>query len=579
VTWSIEPFECTIKNITYASGKDMPKLARYVQPIHFEDYSGAQFERLVFAYCWRSEKWRSLEWYGQAGSDLGRDIWGVRENGESVCIQCVNRISLKFDKAVKDIAKVLESDHGVPHTFRIVAVSKISARLRDRIKNHVLSLGVKSSENWSGPEFEEFLRYGAESLLKRFVGGEEFPDTLTDLKSIAEAGTPSALQLPSLLFVFGVPLGDNDSTSWMMTLRHFGPRTAYACKISFYDDDRINIRHQWLTAHPNSPYPPPGLTGESRKQINVAEASPEGSSGGFPWSPLNPDSQHYTINIDCRDGVFTEKWEVVRVDGILRSRITIERGANWIAKNPNQDPIIFKLEDTEFVSTPLAIEVPKARAGKVVHPGWKPNYRFEIPAGIIDPNGNLQIVSGIKLPDGSTLTDFGSWNILTKHFGDSPDEATTRRSPTSPQKAEHLEVRGPIEQTWNAGSSTAYWLEVTNPHIAKTIRGVRAEVIKIEPSQAHLNWPVPLVVKHSQGMSVRDSTSLHAGQLGGFDLVSANRGGPISVEHTVPGVNKILHDGSVFRLTVKVTGEDISPVAKQFDVWQDAEGFLRCTSV
>jgi hypothetical protein len=398
----------------------MLKIARYVQPIHFEDYSGAQFERLVFAYLWRSEKWRSLEWYGQAGSDLGRDIWGVRQNGESVCIQCANRKSLKFSKAEKDIAKVLKADNGIPHTFRIVAVSNLSARLRDKIKNHVLSLGVKASENWSGPEFEEFLRHGAESLLKRFVGGEEFPDTPTDLKSITESGIPSALHPPSLVFVFGVPLGDNDSALWMMTLRHFGPRSAHACKIDFYDDDRVNIQHQWLIAHPNSPYPPPELTGESKKQVYVAEANPEGSSGGFQWNPLDPDRQHYTINIDCRDGVFTERWEVTRVDGILRSKVRIEHGASWVTKNPNQDPVVFRLEDPEFVSTPLATEMPKARVGKVVHPGWKPSYRFEVPVAIIDPNRNLQIISGIKQPDGSTLTDFGCWNILTRHFGDSP---------------------------------------------------------------------------------------------------------------------------------------------------------------
>jgi hypothetical protein len=51
----------------------MPKPTSYVQPIHFEDFDGAQFERLVFAYHARAESWKSLEWYGQAGSDLGRD--------------------------------------------------------------------------------------------------------------------------------------------------------------------------------------------------------------------------------------------------------------------------------------------------------------------------------------------------------------------------------------------------------------------------------------------------------------------------------------------------------------------------
>ena len=42
-----------------------------VNPVHFEDFSGEQFERLVFAYHLRTESWRELEWYGQVGSDLG----------------------------------------------------------------------------------------------------------------------------------------------------------------------------------------------------------------------------------------------------------------------------------------------------------------------------------------------------------------------------------------------------------------------------------------------------------------------------------------------------------------------------
>ena len=32
--------------------------------------------RLVYAYLIRAERRLSLEWYGQVGSDLGRDIWG-----------------------------------------------------------------------------------------------------------------------------------------------------------------------------------------------------------------------------------------------------------------------------------------------------------------------------------------------------------------------------------------------------------------------------------------------------------------------------------------------------------------------
>jgi hypothetical protein len=160
----------------------MPKPASSVHPIHFEDYDGAAFERLVFAYHWRSDVWRSLEWYGQAGSDLGRDIWGIRQietkDGESVCIQCVNRKQLTFSKAATDIAKVLRAPNGVPSGFRIVAQGRVSAKLRDKIKRHVKSLGVKECDTWSGPEFEEFLCKDTETLLKRFVEGEPFPDAL-----------------------------------------------------------------------------------------------------------------------------------------------------------------------------------------------------------------------------------------------------------------------------------------------------------------------------------------------------------------------------------------------------------------
>lgn len=170
------------------------KPASTVHTVHFEDLDGSQFERLVFAYHWRTDDWRSLEWYGQAGSDLGRDIWGVRENEaqqqESVCIQCVNRKQLTFDKAEKDIAKVLKAPNGVPYRFRIVAQCKISATLRDRIKKRVKSLAFQECDTWSGPEFEEFLRKGAESLLKRFVEGEPFPDAPNDLRKLATSIQP-----------------------------------------------------------------------------------------------------------------------------------------------------------------------------------------------------------------------------------------------------------------------------------------------------------------------------------------------------------------------------------------------------
>ena len=183
----------------------MPKPTTAVHSIHFEDFDGSEFERLVFAYHWRSDDWRSLEWYGQVGSDLGRDIWGVREdgtkNGESFCVQCVNRKDLTFRKVAADISKVLKAPNGVPKRFRVVARCKIAAQMRDKIKNHVESLGVAKCDTWSGPEFEEFLRKNAEPLLKRFVEGQPFPDAPEDLKKLAESSQP--LTDDEILAAFG----------------------------------------------------------------------------------------------------------------------------------------------------------------------------------------------------------------------------------------------------------------------------------------------------------------------------------------------------------------------------------------
>jgi hypothetical protein len=168
----------------------VPKPSSSVRPVHFEDFSGAEFERLVFAYHCRVEQWKSIEWYGQAGSDLGRDIWGGRPNGDTLCIQCVNRENLTLSKVLSDLSKVLSGPNGIPIEFRFVARAKISSKRRDKIKEYVQSRGVENCVPWSGPEFEEFLRRDCEALLKRFCEGEPFPDSPSELNSLAESMGP-----------------------------------------------------------------------------------------------------------------------------------------------------------------------------------------------------------------------------------------------------------------------------------------------------------------------------------------------------------------------------------------------------
>ncbi len=173
----------------------MSSPARLVQPIHFDDYDGKQFERLVFAYHIRSETWLSLEWYGQTGSDLGRDIWGrrIREGAkdESICIQCANRIKGSITKAMQDIDKLITSRNGIPDVFRIVCTSNVSAKFRDKVKGHARAKGIADCDVWSGMEFEERLHSSnCESLLARFVGGVPFPESSAELRVFSQETQP-----------------------------------------------------------------------------------------------------------------------------------------------------------------------------------------------------------------------------------------------------------------------------------------------------------------------------------------------------------------------------------------------------
>src|SRR6185312_7103584 len=56
---------------------------------------------------------------------------------------------------------------------------------------------------------------------------------------LASIPAVAAIQIPSFVFVFGAPLGDNNSSTWMMLLKHYGPGPAHNCTIDFYDKDRI----------------------------------------------------------------------------------------------------------------------------------------------------------------------------------------------------------------------------------------------------------------------------------------------------------------------------------------------------
>jgi HJR/Mrr/RecB family endonuclease len=167
-----------------------------VRPIHFEDFDGFEFEHLVFAYHARTDRWISLEWFGQQGSDKGRDIIGIAETDGSpgtktTCVLCANWRRLTIAKVKSDINKAIKGHSNGIDRFRIISGNDISAQLRDKAKEYAKTKGVHECDVWSGKEFEEFIRANAESLLKRFVEGVAFPDSANDLLMLAWGLVPT----------------------------------------------------------------------------------------------------------------------------------------------------------------------------------------------------------------------------------------------------------------------------------------------------------------------------------------------------------------------------------------------------
>ena len=178
-----------------------------VSPIHFEDYSGIQFERLVFAYHVRAG-WGDLIWHGQSGGDQGRDISGIEpfddRPARKTIIQCANRDTLTLAKAKADMGKAVRATGGMPGAFKFVSRGAVSDTSRTRIEQAASDLGVAYVTIWSGVEFEENLRLRAEYLLHRFVHGIEFPDGEAEIHSFVDdfpdLSDVEALQLMAAVF-------------------------------------------------------------------------------------------------------------------------------------------------------------------------------------------------------------------------------------------------------------------------------------------------------------------------------------------------------------------------------------------
>jgi hypothetical protein len=164
-----------LDSVLTVGSKKIIGFQRTTHKIHFEDFSGQEFERLALAYLQRLGKYGdSLKWYGESGSDGGRDIWGEEKN-ETWCFQCANYQTLTFDKIRKDIDKLKKGDT-IPLHYVVIAGGKVSAGTQKKIINYCKEQNIEDVDIWTGAEFQEKLQSNSPDLLKRWCEGDAFPD-------------------------------------------------------------------------------------------------------------------------------------------------------------------------------------------------------------------------------------------------------------------------------------------------------------------------------------------------------------------------------------------------------------------
>jgi hypothetical protein len=132
-----------------------------------------------------------------------RDIWAVRKTGETECFQCANHHALEFKKAEEDLAKLIAGPNALPTKFTLITGGKDTADMREKVVARAIAVGIREVEVWSGPEFEERLRRDEPLLIRRFVEGVPFPETVDGLRAMSvdgEVGDDEALALMAECF-------------------------------------------------------------------------------------------------------------------------------------------------------------------------------------------------------------------------------------------------------------------------------------------------------------------------------------------------------------------------------------------
>lgn len=189
----------------------------------------------------------------------------------------------------------------------------------------------------------------------------------------AVSPTPTQTDLrDSLPFILGAPLGDNDSSVWQMMVMPFGVLSSFDCGIKFSDLYRQTLK---TSAH---------SIGEAEKNLHFSSTSTNDDSR-FTWVPIDRDHQHYHVEINCRHGAYDEDWEVARVQGQLRTKITIDRLSPWSDQKPEK---VYSCIDHVSARPSETTKFQLQDKYALANPDWKPNHVFEFPVVIRPLEGN-----------------------------------------------------------------------------------------------------------------------------------------------------------------------------------------------
>ena len=192
-----------------------------------------------------------------------------------------------------------------------------------------------------------------------------------------KAGVATIKETEHFPFIMGAPLGDNDSGTWEITTRPYGPLlSSYHCDIKLTDFARKHLEELWLNNHPGE-IPPLFRGNASVTYIHV-----EGIRN-FDWNPIDLDHQHYSARIDCPNRSYDEDWEIARINGGLRTKLTLRKVFLW--DNPQ---IVYSCVDDVSARPEDHTDFKPQDRYVTSNPDWKPNHRFEFPVFIIPSENN-----------------------------------------------------------------------------------------------------------------------------------------------------------------------------------------------